>query len=243
MNSACAPATWWVGLAGVGAVTSLAVGVLGSLAAAPGFSPLLRYVSELANPWLSERAEWFGGGLVAGGACLVPFALGLPRLVPGRAGRIAGGLGLVAAVGMVLTGYFPLDRTVPHFGSAAVLFAAVILAGLLSAVGLRRQAAVSRRPAGARGFAIGIFALFGLQLAMTLLGLVVTVRALEHVELRSSAQVLQVLPRYQVLVVLGIPINPVAIMEWLFVALTGLLVLATSVVALTRGRRARPDAS
>jgi hypothetical membrane protein len=114
-------------------------------AAYPGFSLLDRYISQLADPVNPGRAA-FTVALVAAGPLVVLFALGLPRLLPDRPGRVAIRLLMVTGLAMPVVGAFDLRNPVPHFGAAAVLVGSTVLATLFTGVSLGRQSGLSPGP-------------------------------------------------------------------------------------------------
>lgn len=214
------------GIWGLCATAAIFGAVLISIPTYPGYSPLFKYISELADP-INPRAWIFGLGLVAGGLLLLPFAIGLGRLLGPPHGRWVARLSLVAGLTMCLVGIFDLGQPLPHFIVAAVMFAAAIFAEILVAVALRRRS----RAAFVVVLGVAVF-----QILCAVAGFIFTGILVARMEVTSSQQLLRDLPARQT-IDLGeaFPLfNPVAFMEWAFLVTAMALVVGGSLIALRR---------
>ena len=154
------------GWAGLATVTVVLGCTFTSLAMHPDYSPLTKYVSQLAFPTSPGRFV-FAAGLILGGILLLPHARGLRHLTRNRYGARASWLGQVAAVAMVLVGLFPLTLPVAHFGCAFVLFAAAIFTTLFVGLGLRDDARDAENPGPLRRNGSVLIGVFVFMLVMT----------------------------------------------------------------------------
>ncbi len=211
----------WAPWTGVGTVLAVSLGILSSYGGHPNYHLRLNYVSQLAEAQ-NPRWMWFCGGLVVGGVMLTAFAWSVRRLLPNPDGLRSSQLGMVAGVFMVLVGFFPLDSIVPHFACAFVLFGSAIFAELFAARSLCR----ARMPVASRI----VFGLFVFHLVAALGGFAYSAIVTRSMRIESPAQMLLESPAIQQMALWndGPVINPVANLEWVFLATTMGLLLAAS---------------
>lgn len=209
-------------LVGVGAIV---VGIAVSWLGYQGYAPWLRYISELARP--ANPLGWaFQAGLVAAGVLFVPFGIALAGLLSGPRGVTASRLVMLAGPMLSLTGLFPLTSPVPHFACAAVMFASAIFAELYVA-----RAITVMKDGGrllfARRWALGMF---WFHVVAAIGGFTYSAVATRHMKFTSASQMLVDAPPYQQLTLGagGLTINPVAIMEWVFLLTALILPLGAS---------------
>jgi len=196
---------------------------------------MTKYVSQLAFPTSPGRFV-FAAGLILGGILLMPHARGLRHLTPNHHGLRASWLGQVAAVAMVLVGFFPLTLPVAHFGCAFVLFAAAIFTTLFVGLGLRERARDADHPGPLRRGGAVLIGVFVFMLVMTVAGFVHTAFAYRHVTSTAPDAILKELPKHQLVRSTTLPdFNPVALQEWVFLILAMALVLAASLSMLRSG--------
>ncbi len=86
------------------------------------YSPLNHWISELGQEGVSARAPVFNGCLVLGGLAFVEFVAGLWRSSPSRLRWAFGPVGVLAGVGGLLVGVFPMNHPTQHVAAAAVFF-------------------------------------------------------------------------------------------------------------------------
>ncbi len=213
-------------LCALAAMLSIAAGIAVSWPGYPGYAPWLNYISELARP-LNPSAWAFQAGLAAAGVLFVPFGVALGHLLPGRDGRTASRLVTFAGPMLSLTGLFSLARPVPHFACAAVMFASAIFAELYVARAIGRMQG-NGLLSFARRWALGMF---WFHTTAAIGGFVYSGIATRHMQVSSASQMLLDAPPYQQLTLGagGPTINPVAIMEWVFLLTALILPLGASV--------------
>ncbi|MHB8891431.1 MAG: DUF998 domain-containing protein [Candidatus Limnocylindrales bacterium] len=127
--------------AGAIAVGSVVTAVPYSGAAGEAYSPLNHWVSELGQPGVSDLALVFDVSLIVGGICFAVLMLGLLGAVPGRLRFAFAPIGVVAGLGGMFVGIFPMNIS-PQHGLAAMTFFNLgwIAVGLASiAILLRRD--------------------------------------------------------------------------------------------------------
>jgi hypothetical membrane protein len=211
----------WAPWTGAGCVLAVSFGILSSYGGHPNYHLRLNYVSQLAEAQ-NPRWVWFCGGLVVGGVMLTAFAWFFRKLLPNPDGLRTSRLAMIAGVFMVLVGFFPLDNIVPHFACAFVLFASAIFAELFAARSLRQ----ARMPMASRV----VFGLFVFHILAALGGFAYSAVVTRSMGIQSPAQMLLESPAFQQMELwnAGPVINPVANLEWVFLATTFGLLLAAS---------------
>ena len=228
---------------GISAFAVVSGGVTLCLIAHPDYDPLTEYISQLAGD-ANPLRHVFGGTLIVGGALFTLFARTLKAFFDDdRTARWGLGLATVAGVCMALVGIFPLHVPIPHFLSAFVMFASMILAEIFLS---RALATMARRygSAALRRGSYGLLGLFGLHIAATLFGFIYSGIVTLKMPWDSMEQVLHDAASYQTLTVGSITTNPVALLEWLFLLSTMGLPLAGALgVALTRKAVAESEAN
>ncbi len=209
------------GVAGLAAPVVLCWGVLTSLGGLPRFSLRHGFISELAVPW-NRYAVRLDRSFVIGGALVVAFAVLATVRARTWRGRIAGGLTMLAGLGVMGVGLFPLTRPWPHLGAVLVLGPAALAAGLVAATAARRSA---RQAPDDRLLGVGSW----LALALALAAAVTAIGAVgyffwvsAHAWPGSIGRLFQILPQALRIESGGELYNPLAMLEWL---LFGLLAL------------------
>lgn len=233
------PAPWIgprpTGLAGLAAVLALSTGVALAYASFPGYRMTLGYISELAHKANPGRV-FFTIGLLVAGPLIAGFGLGLYRLMENRPGRVAARLFTVTGLSMPVVAVFDLDSPIPHFTAATLLFGSAVLGTACAASGFGRMAVAASGPARRRLRVISslAWAVFGLQVASTLSGFAFTAYLVSRMSVTSAEQLLRELPRHQTLRLgaEGPFLNPVALLEWVFVGTAMVLIVLASVHAL-----------
>ncbi len=130
------------------------------------YSVLNHFISELGELGVSKQARVFNGGLMVGGALLMPFFAGLGLFLPGWWARLGLAAGMWAAVSVVLVGVYPMNNLGPHGKSAISYFRA----GLLAVVFF--SAAVWQQPRGS-GLVLPAANVFGLLSAVCYLAFLI----------------------------------------------------------------------
>jgi hypothetical membrane protein len=115
-----------LGLAGAAiiALASTVTAVMYVGDAGERYSPLNHWISELGEVANSELAIVFNVALIAGGAMLALFMVGLARIVGGGWGTAMGIAGLIAGIGGACVGLFPMDDLATHSAAALTFFVA-----------------------------------------------------------------------------------------------------------------------
>lgn len=234
------------GLAGLAAVLVLVSGLALAYASFPGFRFTRGYVSELAHRANPGRVA-FTLGLLVAGPLIAVFALGMHRLMKNRPGHLAARLFTVTGLSMPVVAVFDLDRPVPHFIAATLLFGSAVLGTAFAGSSFghlargvhgtdRRTLRLASRLA---------WAVFGLQIASTLSGFAFTALLVSRMSVTSVHQLLRELPRHQTLQLgaEGPFLNPVALLEWVFLATAMTLIVLGSIYALGGGRQGGQGAS
>lgn len=111
-------------LAGVGALTagSLAAGFAYTGKAGEAFNPLNHFVSELGELGVSTMAGAFNTGLMIGGAGFVVFMVCLAAALGGWPRFLWGPVGVVAGIGGIFVGIFPMNDLAHHSTAAMTFF-------------------------------------------------------------------------------------------------------------------------
>ena len=229
-------------LCGVGSLVCLAGGLAVAYARFPGYSLWTGYISELAKH--TNPGRWgFVAALATAGPLIALFALGLHGLMENRPGRIAARLLTVTGLAMPVVASFDLTWPVPHFTAAAALFGSAVLGTVFAGVGFRRMAAAAE-PARARTLRLGAglaFATFGLQVASTVGGFIYTGILVARMNVVSANQLLKDLPKHQKITFeSGFAMNPVALLEWIFLLTAAVLIGLMCLYALRQARAASP---
>ena len=119
--------TGWIGsLAGIVGASVIALASLVTAIAYTGnkgeaFSPLNHWVSELGQVGVSQLALVFNLALIAGGVLFVVFMVGLAAVRGGRLRYLYGAVGVLAGIGGMFVGVFPMNNLDLH-GIAALTF-------------------------------------------------------------------------------------------------------------------------
>jgi hypothetical membrane protein len=113
--------------AGVAAFIALAVACAGGALAYTGaqgepYSPLNHWISELGQLGVSEGAELFNSMLMVGGGAFGLFVTGLAMTSPSRLRWVFGPAGIVAGIGGIFVGVYPMNAGGPHVLSASIFF-------------------------------------------------------------------------------------------------------------------------
>lgn len=110
------------------------------------YSPLNHWISELGQEGVAARAHWFNRGLIAGGAAFVGFVAGLAWTSPSRLRWVFGPVGVVAGIGGICVGLFPMNHPDQHVVAASTFFnLGWIFVALASIAFVRHR--VARHPA------------------------------------------------------------------------------------------------
>ncbi len=86
------------------------------------YSPLNHWISELGQDGVSAQAAVFNGCLVLGGAAFVAFVVGLWRSSPSPLRWAFAPVGVLAGIGGLLVGVFPMNYPTQHVLAASVFF-------------------------------------------------------------------------------------------------------------------------
>ena len=86
------------------------------------YSPLSHWISELGQEGVSARADWFNRGLILGGAAFVGLVAGMAWTSPSRLCWVFGPVGVVAGIGGVCVGLFPMNHPDQHVIAASTFF-------------------------------------------------------------------------------------------------------------------------
>ncbi len=108
------------------------------------YSFLNHYISELGEKGVSRLAVVFNGGMVIGGALLLPFIVGLGLTLGSWWGTIAMAAGIVAAVASIFVGIYSMDRIEPHAKAAMTYFRFGLVTILLFTLAVFLQPAQGR---------------------------------------------------------------------------------------------------
>jgi hypothetical membrane protein len=112
---------------GVAAFTALAIACLGGALTYTGgqgepYSPLNHWISELGQLGVSQGAGLFNAMLMLGGGAFGLFVMGLAMTSPSRLRWLFGPAGVIAGIGGILVGVFPMNEGDLHVASAATFF-------------------------------------------------------------------------------------------------------------------------
>jgi len=86
------------------------------------YSPFNHFISELGEVGVSRRAWAFNIGLIASGALLLPFMIGLGITLDTVWGKLGILAGLWSAISIILVGAFPMSNITPHIRAAVSYF-------------------------------------------------------------------------------------------------------------------------
>ena len=87
-----------------------------------GFSPLNHWVSELGEMSVSRLAIAFNVGLIVAGVCFGIFMVALGLVRRSRLALLYVPIGIVAGIGGLFVGVFPMDSGGPHVPAALTFF-------------------------------------------------------------------------------------------------------------------------
>ena len=105
------------------------------------YSVFNHFISELGERGISDRADVFNLGLIAGGLILIPFSLGLGSEVGGTWALLGGLAGVVTAGACAFVGIFPMNNLSAHTKAAMTYFRAGLLMVLLFTLAIALQPA------------------------------------------------------------------------------------------------------
>lgn len=113
--------------AGVGAFLLVALACIGSgllYTGAEGerYSPLNHWISELGQLGISDGAALFNAALMLGGGAFGLFVTGLATTSPSRLRWAFGPVGVVAGIGGIFVGVYPMNEGALHVAAAATFF-------------------------------------------------------------------------------------------------------------------------
>jgi hypothetical membrane protein len=86
------------------------------------YSPLNHWISELGQEGVAARADWFNRALILGGAGFIGFVVGLAWTSPTRLRWVFGPVGVVAGIGGICVGLFPMNHPDQHVIAASTFF-------------------------------------------------------------------------------------------------------------------------
>lgn len=222
------------GALGLGAFAVPVAGTLSSLGGLPAYSPRLRFISELAVP-SNPHAGRINDSFMIGGILLVLFALAVistPAAVRARAARVGAAAAVLAGLGLVLVGAYPLTRPVPHLLAALLLGAAAVTAAIASTRVVRRAALTSTLPGG-RLMARAVTVAMGSLAAMVVIGLGYFVVVCIRADVGSLDALFRELPRHLPMRIGGTWYNPLAVLEWGFFAVLSMMLLGAAIAEAT----------
>ncbi len=104
------------------------------------------FVSELGEVGVSRLAWLFNGGLVVGSALLFLMMPGVGISLGNAWGYLGSLVGMVAAVGCLLVGLYPMNNFKPHIKAAMVYFRGGLATIFLFGIAILVQPAVTRSP-------------------------------------------------------------------------------------------------
>lgn len=112
---------------GVLAFLALAAACVGGIAVYTGaqgepYTPINHWISELGQMGISEGAEVFNTALMLGGGAFALFVTGLAMTSPSRLRWVFGPAGVVAGIGGIFVGVYPMNAGDYHAISAATFF-------------------------------------------------------------------------------------------------------------------------
>lgn len=112
---------------GVAAFVAIAIACLGGALAYTGgagepYSPLNHWISELGQLGVSEGAELFNSMLMIGGGAFGLFVMGLAMTSPSRLRWVFGPAGVVAGIGGIFVGVYPMNEADMHVIAATTFF-------------------------------------------------------------------------------------------------------------------------
>ncbi len=115
------------------------------------YSMLNHFVSELGERGVSRAAGVFNAGMIAAGFLFIPFDIGMGLSVPNIWAKLGMAAGVVTAVGLILIGFFSMDKLKPHIFAAMTFFDGGLATIILFTI------AVWAQPTGAEILPRGIF--------------------------------------------------------------------------------------
>lgn len=116
------------------------------------------FVSELGEPGVSRLAWVFNGGLMLGSFLLLLMMPGVGLSLDSTWGYIGTGFGMLAALGCLFVGVFPMNNIKPHTIAAMTYFRSGLAAVLTFSIAILLQ------PAGARVIPLYSLVIGGLAL-------------------------------------------------------------------------------
>jgi hypothetical membrane protein len=121
------------------AVGSVMAAVAYTGTAGEPYSPLNHWISELGQEGVSALAAVFNGCLVLGGSAFVAFVVGLWRSSPSPLRWAFGPVVVLAGVGGLLVGVFPMNHPTQHVLAASLFFNLAWVFVLLASAGFVRS--------------------------------------------------------------------------------------------------------
>jgi hypothetical membrane protein len=112
---------------GMLAFAAIALGCIGAAIGYTGtagepYSPLNHWISELGQEGVSGRAWLFNAMLLLGGLSFVAFVVGLAASSPSRLRWAFGPVGVVAGIGGMFVGVYPMNHPTQHVLAASLFF-------------------------------------------------------------------------------------------------------------------------
>jgi len=145
------------GILGTGLIV---LGIIGSALRYRGrqgehFSILNHFISELGEVGVSRAALLFNLGMILGGSILLPYMIGLGFRFNDFFGWLGAATGVIAVLGVVAVGIFPVNNLSAHIWAAMTYFRAGLIMIIFFALAILFQ------PAGPRavGQAANLFSL------------------------------------------------------------------------------------
>lgn len=113
--------------AGIAAFIALAVACAGGALVYQGaqneaYTPINHWISELGQLGVSEGAELFNAALMFGGGAFALFVMGMAMTSPSRLRWVFGPAGVIAGIGGIFVGVYPMNAGDAHALSAATFF-------------------------------------------------------------------------------------------------------------------------
>jgi hypothetical membrane protein len=131
----------WAGLLGspVIAIGSVVTALAYTGSKGQPYSPLNHFVSELGELAVSRLAMLFNLSLIVGGVCFVVFMIGLAAAGQGPLRVVYGAVGVIAGIGGMFVGVFPMDYLGLHSIAALTFFVLGLVTVLLASIDFVRR--------------------------------------------------------------------------------------------------------
>ena len=121
------------------AVCSVIAALVYSGTVGEGFSPLNHWISELGEEGVSQMAALFNLGIMVGGICLGIFMTALGLLRRTKLAWLYVPVGIVAGIGGMFVGVYPMSSNGPHIPAALTFFVLGWIAVGLASIDLWRR--------------------------------------------------------------------------------------------------------